>query len=386
MAIAAAQKDIVQKIPKLRFSEFSGAWEEKRLKDVAGVNSVSENLPHVFTYIDLESVEKGTLKQHREIKKEDAPSRAQRVLQKDDILFQTVRPYQQNNLFFDFDGYYVASTGYAQIRTDQDSVFLYQYLHTSKFLNNVLSRCTGSNYPAINSSDLKKIKINLPSLPEQQKIANFLGAVDEWIENLRAQKQSFEEYKKGMMQKIFSQEVRFKKDDGGDFEEWEEKRLGDVSDITTGKLDANAMKENGQYRFYTCAKEYYQIDKYAFDTEALLVSGNGANVGYVHYYKGKFNAYQRTYVLDNFKSDIIFVKFFLDMNLSTRIAKEKKAGNTPYIVLATLKGMIINLPSLLEQQKIADFLTKLDNLIGSKQQQITQAETWKKGLMQGLFV
>ena len=68
--------------------------------------------------------------------------------------------------------------------------------------------------------------------------------------------------------------------------------------VTTGKLDANAMVSNGEYRFYTCAKEYYQIDKYSFDTDALLVSGNGANVGYVHHYKGKFNAYQRTHVMD----------------------------------------------------------------------------------------
>ena len=146
------------------------------------------------------------------------------------------------------------------------------------------------------------------------------------------------------------------------------------------------MKENGEYRFYTCAKEYYQIDKYAFDTEALLVSGNGANVGYIHYYKGKFNAYQRTYVLDNFKSDIIFTKYFLDTKLSIRILKEKKAGNTPYIVLDTLKEMIIKLPPLLEQQKIAGFLTSVDNLIESKQQQITQSQQWKKGLMQCLFV
>ena len=66
--------------------------------------------------------------------------------------------------------------------------------------------------------------------------------------------------------------------------------------MTTGKLDANAMVENGKYRFYTCAKDYYKINEYAFDTDALLISGNGANVGYIHHYEGKFNAYQRTYV------------------------------------------------------------------------------------------
>ena len=95
----------------------------------------------------------------------------------------------------------------------------------------------------------------------------------------------------------------------GMFLEAIEEKLGNICNITTGKLDANAMVENGQYRFYTCAKDYYYIDKYAFDTEALLISGNGAYVGYIHYYKGKFNAYQRTYVLDQFTENIQYIKY-----------------------------------------------------------------------------
>ena len=122
-------------------------------------------------------------------------------------------------------------------------------------------------------------------------------------------------------------------------DEWQVKKLGDFSSITTGKLDANAMVENGRYRFYTCAREFYKIDQYAFDTEALLVSGNGANVGYIHYYKGKFNAYQRTYVLDNFRENIGYIKLYLDRYLKKRILQEKFEGNMPYIVLSTLKDM-----------------------------------------------
>ena len=98
--------------------------------------------------------------------------------------------------------------------------------------------------------------------------------------------------------------IRFKKNDGTEYPQWEEKKLGKFCNITTGKLDANAMTTNGKYRFYTCASEYFYINNFAFDTEALLISGNGANVGYVHYYKGKFNAYQRTYVLDAFSENI----------------------------------------------------------------------------------
>src|SRR5690606_33281709 len=109
--------------------------------------------------------------------------------------------------------------------------------------------------------------------------------------------------KKRLIKQGAMQELLTPKDD------WEVKKLGEVIEkCTTGKLDANAMVENGDYRFYTCAREFYYINEYAFDDEALLISGNGANVGYIHYYKGKFNAYQRTYVLLGFKINALFLK------------------------------------------------------------------------------
>ena len=117
-----------------------------------------------------------------------------------------------------------------------------------------------------------------------------------------------------------------------------------------------------------------------------MVSGNGANVGYIHYYKGKFNAYQRTYVLDQFSQDIFFIKYYLERNLHKRIATEKKEGNTPYIVISTLTDMIVALPkNKKEQQKIADCLSYADELITSQTQKIEVLKTHKKGLMQQLF-
>ena len=168
-------------------------------------------------------------------------------------------------------------------------------------------------------------------------------------------------------------------------DEWQVKKLGDFSSITTGKLDANAMVENGRYRFYTCAREFYKIDQYAFDTEALLVSGNGANVGYIHYYKGKFNAYQRTYVLDNFRENIGYIKLYLDRYLKKRILQEKFEGNMPYIVLSTLKDMPISTPPMKEQEKIADFFTAVDERIGVGEKKLELLETYKRGVMQKIF-
>ena len=183
-------------------SEF-GEWEEKELKDIAEINPKSKKLPESFIYIDLESVEKGQLLLQKNIELQDAPSRAQRLLAKGDVLFQMVRPYQQNNYYFNLSGEYVASTGYAQIRTKLDSKFIYYALHEKTFLDEVMNRCTGTSYPAINSSDLSSIEILIPCLEEQTKIANFLSAIDQKIEVVAQQIEQTKQWKKGLLQQMF---------------------------------------------------------------------------------------------------------------------------------------------------------------------------------------
>ena len=161
--------------PSLRFPEFKDEWQEKRLGDVCVVNPRNPLvIPDKFYYIDLESVIDGRLTQRKKMKKSDAPSRAQRLLKKEDVLFQTVRPYQKNNLFFNKNGNFVASTGYAQLRANDSPSFLYQLLHTNNFIEKILVRCTGSNYPAINSEDMSTVSVIIPPRKEQEKIADFL--------------------------------------------------------------------------------------------------------------------------------------------------------------------------------------------------------------------
>ena len=169
--------------------------------------------------------------------------------------------------------------------------------------------------------------------------------------------------------------------------DWDVQYLGALcGKITTGKLNANAMVEGGEYRFYTCAEEYYQINKYAFDTEALLISGNGANVGYIHYYKGKFNAYQRTYVLSDFLADVQYLKLFLDRNLKERIRVEVNSGNTPYITMGTLTEMQLAIPqSKPEQSAIATALSDTDSLIAKLEKLIEKKKNIKQGAMQELL-
>jgi type I restriction enzyme S subunit len=204
------KKGIVQKLflQVLRFKDENGKefpkWEKKKLGKVAEINPRSERLPETFIYIDLESVVQGRLTKEDRINKSEAPSRAQRLLVKNDILFQMVRPYQKNNYFFDRDEKdFVASTGYAQIRTKGNAEFLFQFLHEETFVRKVIEKCTGTGYPAINSTYLSNIVISIPSEKEQNKIAKFLSIIDDKINRTENQLQQTQQYKKGLLQKMF---------------------------------------------------------------------------------------------------------------------------------------------------------------------------------------
>lgn len=271
--------------------------------------------------------------------------------------------------------------GFKNIIVKNNNVDFLYYLIT-KNKNELIRKACGSTFLEISKKDIDNLKFAIPPLPEQEKIALVLGTWDEAIEKLSNLIEQKKLLKKGLMQKLLTGKTRL----STFTQPWKEVKLGEICNITTGKLDANAMVENGQYKFFTCAKETYLIDNYAFNTEALLISGNGANVGYIHYYKGKFNAYQRTYVLDKFTLNIFLVKYLLDQFLSNRIEKEKKAGNTPYIVLDTLAKMKLYLPSdISEQQAIADVLSTADDEINLLNQKLEALKEQKKGLMQQLL-
>lgn len=217
-ALRAHKKGLMQQLfpqdgetlPRRRFPEFQGTeeWAERPLRAVATINPPNSGIPESFVYIDLGSVVEGRLTARTEIARDDAPSRAQRLLVENDIIFQIVRPYQKNNLFCDFgdDHAYVASTGYAQIRAKVSSRFLYQSVHTDTFVSKVVAKCTGSSYPAINASDLAEITLSLPpSLEEQQRIADCLAPVDDLIAAATGKLDTLKTHKRGLMQQLFPQ-------------------------------------------------------------------------------------------------------------------------------------------------------------------------------------
>lgn len=206
----------VLNVPNLRFPEFEGEWKIVSLQEIASINPKSEPLQNRFFYIDLEAVEKGELRKIQEILQEEAPSRAQRVINNNDILFQCVRPYQKNNYIHKEPNtsmtQWVASTGYAQIRTTESPNYIYHLLNTDGFNRKVMVRCTGSSYPAINSEDLSTIHFYLSTdKNEQCKIARLLDLLDERIatqnkiiEDLKKLKSAIIEMEYGNMAKSIS--------------------------------------------------------------------------------------------------------------------------------------------------------------------------------------
>lgn len=158
-----------------------------------------------------------------------------------------------------------------------------------------------------------------------------------------------------------------------DMVEW--KKLGDLCNITTGRLNANQKDENGIYPFFTCDETPYKINKYAFDTEAILLSGNGSQVGHLNYYKGKFNAYQRTYVLDDFKGILLFYLFhYLKCTIRPYIMKSAKKGAVPYITLPMLTEFEIPIPSKSEQERIVSILDQFEASIANLEAQLKERE------------
>ncbi|WP_339221927.1 restriction endonuclease subunit S [Paenibacillus sp. FSL W7-1332] len=193
-----------ENFPEVRFPGFTDAWEQRRLGELAEFNPKSI-LPDEFEYVDLGSVVGTELITHRTESKESAPSRAQRLAQRGDVFYQTVRPYQKNNYLYDlpYDNY-VFSTGYAQMRPSIDSYFLLSCVQEEFFVKTVLDRSTGTSYPAINSNDLAEIEIKVPiDSNEQVKIGSFFRDLDNLITLHQRKLEHLQEQKKALLQQMF---------------------------------------------------------------------------------------------------------------------------------------------------------------------------------------
>lgn len=261
-----------------------------------------------------------------------------------------------------------------------DSKFLF-YLMTSdnykKFINELSD---GANINNLKFSDLGQFEIPHPPLHEQQRIVSILDEAFAAIakakanaeQNLKNAKELFESY----LNSIEADKVD----------------LGSLVDIKTGKLNSNAAVENGKYPFFTCSREVYAIDNYAFDVEAILLAGNNASGDFnVKHYKGKFNAYQRTYVITvNEKQKVLYRYLYFQLLKSLKEFKEMSVGaNTRFLKLGMIQGLKIALPTIDGQQTIVRQLDALraetQKLEAVYQKKIADLEELKKSILQKAF-
>ena len=234
----------------------------------------------------------------------------------------------------------------------------------------------GTKIYSIGTKNFNETYVGVPSIEEQTKIARLLFLIDERISTQNKIIDKLESLIKGIGNTLLNDsniDGRLVK-------------LADICHISTGKLDANAMVKEGEYPFFTCAEKPFRINDYAFDTEALLVSGNGANLGYINYYKGQFNAYQRTYVLDEFTENIQFVRIALKVFLPKRIAIEKSTSNTPYIVLSTLSEMRLFIPNEIIQKDVVKLTINLETKLSLQESLLVHYKKTKHYLLQQMFI
>lgn len=418
-----------QNVPKLRFPGFEGAWTETRLGEITRIYDGTHQTPkYVKEGVPFFSVEHVTANQFTETKfisKEVFDLENKRVkLERDDILMTRIGDIGTARLI-DWDveaSFYVSLALLKQNPSDFISGFLSAYIHSSYVARELYRRTIHVAFPKkINLGEISHCKLHIPTLPEQRKIAAFIGAVDKKTAQLAEKKRLLEDYKKGCMQQLFSQKIRFKDDTGNDLPDWKEKRLGEVFTwINTNSLSRERLTYDGG-----------QVQNIHYgDIHTKFAANFHQDAEPVPYIKdatpADFKPEQFCKVGDVVIADAsedhadigkaIEIVSVGDLpmvaGLHTYIARPKPAtvqtGFAGYLlrsapmrrqieriaqgisVLGISKGNLEKLTFFLphpdEQRKIANFLSTLDRKIDLVGQEIDHARTFKQGLLQQMFV
>ena len=258
--------------------------------------------------------------------------------------------------------------------------FATYYFATNIFLGQIQKITKKSvNQASFTVSALKEIEMDLPALDEQRRIASVLDKVNDLIAKRRQQLDKLDELVKARFVEMFGD--CYTNPHNLPIEKW-----NNIFSTTTGKLDSNAAVENGKYPFFTCSKETLRINTYAFDQEALLLAGNNAAGKYdVKYYCGKFNAYQRTYVL-SLKHDWSYALFRFQLEDKLGYLEQQSLGGlTKYLTLKILNELEFIVPPKEEQDKFAAFVDQIEKTKTTVSHSLEKLETLKKALMQEYF-
>ena len=378
-----------QSRPRLRFPEFSDDWEEKKTKDIAPLQRgfdlpttkvIEGKYPVVYS--------NGILRNHNEYKVQ-APGVVTGRSGTIGRITYVDKDYWPHNTSLWVTSFY-----------DNIPKFIYYF-----YLNFDLGRYNaGSTVPTLNRNDVHSVKKRIPSIKEQQKIASFLSEVDKKINLLQQKRSLLEDYKKGVMQQIFSQELRFKSKDGGKYPEWEEKKLGEIGEVVNGlTYSPNDVDENGVLvlRSSNVQNRVLTFDDNVFvnvqegnynpveENDILICVRNGSKrlIGknaiinkevqgvafgaFMAIYRSKYNN---------------FIFHLFDTDMYKKQVHRNLGATINSINGSDLKKFKIPFPCQEEQTHIANFLSTLDEKVQLVSSQIEQTQQFKKGLLQQMFV
>lgn len=390
----------MKKVPKLRFKEFSNEWEEKRLGEIGEIigggtpSSIIEEYWNGniqwFTPSEI-GKNKYVNKSLRTITKEGLENSSAKLLPKGTILLSSRATIGEKSIAL---GEVTTNQGFQSIFVNEKNYNEFIYYLLDRIKPELIKKSTGSTFLEISNKTLKEVYIKVTILEEQEKIANFLSSIDKKISLIEEKLELFREYKKGVMQKIFSQELRFKDSEGNDYPEWEEKRLEEVTECLDNlrkPLNSNEREKiKGNIPYYGANGIQGYINNYIFNEELVLLAEDGGNFDdyltkpIAQYVQGKSWINNHAHVLKGKK--VLKTKFLYFSLVHKDIRSFINGTSRSKLNKSNMLNIIILLPTVEEQHKIADFLSSIDSKIESIEKELERLKEFKKGLLQQMFV
>ena len=398
-------------VPKLRFKEFDGDWIKSKLgseaqffqgEQVSLDDQCSEYAHGLIKFLRIENFTQKS-KDFRYIRYTGSQ---EKILVEQDI---AIVRYGATAGFICSGETGVIANNLFKVSVDNKKInqkYLELVLKSEKTFNYFQAEMSGGAMPALNFKIVGNLDITYSSIPEQTKIASFLSNVDEKINQLTQKHALLSQYKQGMMQKLFSQQIRFKADDGSEFGEWEETVLEKIGAFLKGKGISKAdIVEDG---FTPCIR-YGELYTHYGEVISKVISATNLEIENLILSKANdvlIPASGETQIdiatascvlhddvalsgdLNIFrtKENGVFLSYLIRSHLKMQIAQLAQGNSVVHLYSSQLKGVRLNLPCLEEQIKIANFLSAIDQKIEVVAQQIEQAKQWKKGLLQNMFI
>jgi type I restriction enzyme S subunit len=403
--------------PKLRFKEFEGNWNKVKLFQIGsfknGINKDKNDFGYGVPFINLMDVfgKNSISKNNFDLVNATQKEIENYSLQQGDILFirSSVKPegVAETAVILEDLPNTVYSGFLIRYRMNkQVNLFYKKYcFSTENFRKQVLSLSTTSANTNINQESLNLLDLALPNLEEQTKIASFLSAVDEKIVQLTQKHELLSQYKQGMMQKLFSQQLRFKADDGSEFGEWSNKTIGDVANIKRGAsprpINDSKWFDDSSSIGWVRISDVSKSKKYLLQTEQylstlgiqksrLVPKGNlimsiCATIGKPIYTGFDVCIHDGFVVFSELQAIHEYAYYYLEY-IEKNWYQYGQPGTQVNLNSDIVSNEAFPFPCLEEQTKIANFLSAIDQKIDVVSEQLEQAKLWKKGLLQQMFV